>query len=180
MNFDLDNNSFWLEPDMLLTDLVSYMANKMGASLGITLMIKGAFLTGTLVGEREYLHNVSQLFQALARDTMPDSASPADLEAITDAFDFELLAEDTYPEDYDPDEEEDEEMFDTPPLRYLHLQDPIIIYPGSTISFSESPLPIMRIRMNLIDGWMLGRISVMSDSDNPASDLPKPPPARLH
>ncbi|MDZ4766066.1 MAG: hypothetical protein SGI73_16095 [Chloroflexota bacterium] len=182
MNFDLDNSSFWLEPDVLLTDLVSYMANKMGAQLGVTLMIKGAFLTGTLVGENAYLAAISDLFQAMARDTLPATASADDLEAIIDAFDFETLAEDVYPEDIevDKDDENDEEGgFDTPPLRYVHLQDPMIIYPGSTISFSESPLPIMRIRLNTIDGWMLGRISIMSDNDGDQEDLPKPP-TRLH
>lgn len=178
MNFDFDNDSYWLEPDFLLTDLVSYMANKLGAQLGVTLMIKGAFLTGTLVGEQFYLRAISDLFQSMARETMSDKSSKDDLSAIAEAFDFEALTEDVYPEDLD-DDVDDEEAFETPPIRYLHLQDPMIIYPGSTLSFSDSPLPIMRIRMNTIDGWMLGRITVMSDTDNDSPDLTKPP-TRLH
>ena len=51
------------------------------------------------------------------------------------------------------------------PIRHLHLKDPVIIYPGSTLSFVDSALPILRIRLAAVDGWMLGRISVISDDD---------------
>jgi hypothetical protein len=64
----------------------------------------------------------------------------------------------------------------------------VIIYPGSTISFSDSPLPIMRIQLNAIDGWMLGRITVMAGDqdgtdaphDRPSPDRPNADRRRLH
>ena len=42
----------------------------------------------------------------------------------------------------------------------------MLIYPGATLSFTESALPILRIRLAAIDGWMLGRISVIADDDD--------------
>jgi hypothetical protein len=61
--------------------------------------------------------------------------------------------------------EDEDEAFEVQPVRYLHLRDPVIIYPGATMSFQESPLPIMRIRLTEVEGWMLGRIMVMTHHD---------------
>jgi hypothetical protein len=41
------------------------------------------------------------------------------------------------------------------------------------MSFHESPLPIMRIRLTEVEGWMLGRIMVMSHN-NMDEDAPLP------
>jgi hypothetical protein len=64
---DFDLSAFWQEPDFLLSDLVSLMANKADSQMGITLMVKGAILTGTLVGERDYLRRVNDMFKRMAR-----------------------------------------------------------------------------------------------------------------
>lgn len=155
-------DDFWREPDFLLRDMVSFMANKMNSNLGITLMVRGSVLTGTLVGEREYLTGVNGLFKQMARDTL-SKPTKEDLESIDEAFNYDSMTEDLYPEDEDLDDEDD--AFEAQPVRYLHLRDPSIIYPGATISFQESPLPIMRIRLTEVEGWMLGRIVVMSNDD---------------
>lgn len=162
---DYMDSGYWAEPDFLLADLVSLMANKMGAQLGMTLMIKGSVLTGTLVGEREYLNAINRLFKTLARDSMV-KPSKEDLAAIEQAFQFDMLTENSYrDEDEDDTDEDDEEAFETPPIRYLHLKDPMIIYPGSTISFTDSALPILRLRLSMVDGWLLGRITIISDDE---------------
>lgn len=164
---DYMDSGYWAEPDFLLADLVSLMANKMGAQLGMTLMIKGSVLTGTLVGEREYLDTINRLFKSLARDSMV-KPSKDDLAAIEETFQFDLLTEDRYPdedEEADDDEIVEDEPFETPPIRYLHLKDPMIVYPGSTISFTDSALPILRLRLSMVDGWLPGRITIMSDDD---------------
>ncbi len=76
---DYMDSGYWAEPDFLLADLVSLMANKMGAHLGMTLMIKGSVLTGTLVGEREYFDTINRLFKTLAPDTIvqPSKENPS-------------------------------------------------------------------------------------------------------
>jgi hypothetical protein len=170
MNPEFDiTESYWLEPDFLLLDLVSYLANKLGAQLGITLMVKGAFLTGTLVGEREYLEAISQLFQNMITATLPNNLSAADKRSITESLDFNALAEDIYPENVD-DEEDEEGAFDTPPIRYLHLKDPTIIQAGAALNLSENLLPIMRIRISAVDGWMTGRLMTMVSADDEEDD----------
>lgn len=162
---DFMDSGYWAEPDFLLADLVSLMANKMGAQLGMTLMIKGSVLTGTLVGEREYLQSINRLFKSLARDSMV-KPSKDDLAAIDDAFQFDLLTEDIYPDEDDEDDEViNDEPPETPPIRYLHLKDPMIVYPGSTISFTDSALPILRLRLSMVDGWLPGRITIISDDE---------------
>jgi hypothetical protein len=157
-NFDL--SAYWQEPDFLLADLVSFLANKLETELGMTLMSRGAILSGTLVSEREYLATLNTMFKTLARDAVT-KAPPQDADSLEDVFGFDDLAEDQYSEDAG-----DEAEFQASPIRHLHLKDPVLIYPGSTISFTESALPIIRLRLTSIDGWMLGRVQVTHDNDD--------------
>ncbi|MBW4436593.1 MAG: hypothetical protein KME04_05635 [Pleurocapsa minor GSE-CHR-MK-17-07R] len=163
---ELDASSFWQEPDFILTDLVSLMANKMNSELGITLLVGGTVMTGTLVGERDYLSTVSKLFKSVARE-MFDHPTRDDLKAIDDAFEFDAFIEDEYlePDDAPVEEDAPDEAVPMPPIRFLHLKDPLIIAPGSTMSFRESALPIMRIRLSQIQGWMMGRVTMMNTDE---------------
>jgi hypothetical protein len=184
-DFGLDENSFWHEPDFLLADLVSSMANKGGMQLGVTLMVKGVVLTGTLVSEREYLAALSEMFTSQAKKSVP-TPSKAELRAIEEAFDFNMLTEDSYPGDDDlPDmdlddgaeedrddevDDEDEFPIGPTPVRHLHLKDPTILLPQPAITFAHGEISIMRLRLTAIDGWMLGRAAVV-DPDGPAEIL---------
>ena len=172
---DFDLSAYWQEPDFLLTDLVSLMANRSDSQMGITLMVKGAILTGTLVGEREYLRRVNDMFKRMARETLT-KPTKEEIASIDEAFGFDELIEDEYPEPGEENEDEEGEAVETDlheasPIRHLHLKDPVIIYPGSTLSFMDSALPILRIRLATIDGWMLGRISVIADDDDDLPDV---------
>jgi len=159
---EFDLAAYWQEPDFLLTDLVSLLANKADAQMGITLMVKGAILTGTLVGERDYLKRINDMFKRMARESL-SKPSKEELASIDEAFSFNEMVEDVYPDGAE--QEKEAETPEASPIRHLHLKDPVIIYPGSTLSFMESELPILRIRLTAVDGWMLGRISVISDED---------------
>lgn len=161
-NFFPELNDYWREPDFLLRDVVSFLANKMNSSLGVTLMVRGAIMTGTLVGEREYLGGVNDLFKRMARETL-SNPSKEELASIDEAFNYDDMTEDLYPGEEEETEDEDEAL-EPQPVRYLHLRDPVIVHPTATMSFTESPLPIMRIRLTEVEGWMLGRIVVMSHS----------------
>jgi hypothetical protein len=165
--FPPDDSQFWLEPDYLLSLLVSFTANKLNAEFGITLMVGGTMMTGTLVSERAYLQRLNELFQSIVRNAMPNP-SAEDLAMMEDTFGFEDMAEDYY---YDPDADEDEEDdFDEddsfPPIRHLHLRDPYVLYPGSAMSFGESPLPVIRLRLTAVSGWMPGRVNVTDGLDD--------------
>lgn len=157
---EFDLSAYWQEPDFLLTDLVSLLANRVDSQMGVTLMVKGAVLTGTLIGERDYLRRINEAFKRMARESLT-KPSKETLESIEEAFSFDDLVEDDYPQG-----EEGDKPPEASPIRHLHLKDPVIIYPNSTLSFMESELPVLRIRLAAIDGWMLGRISVISTDDD--------------
>ena len=148
----------WNEPDFLLSYLVSSLVNLGGAPVGITLMVKGTILSGTLMSEREYLDTISGLMQQQVRDAL-SGMTPEDREMAEKAFDFRDMAEDFYPEDEDDDKPGPE------PLYFLHLRNPLVISPQPVISFSSGVLPVMRIRLANIDGWMLGA-SLPDDLDD--------------
>lgn len=169
-----DDGAYWQEPDFLLSNLVSLMANKIDSQLGVTLLIKGAIMTGALVGEREYLHAINEMFKDLAKESLPEKPSSEEQQAIEDAFIFDQLTEDNYP-DFD-DEEFDLEGLEPAQIRHLHLKDPVIIFPSSALTLSESPLPIIRVRLAMVDGWMLGRMMMVSGEDmNDVDNMPDLP-----
>lgn len=167
-NMDFDDSAFWQEPDFLLADLVSSMANRSGMQLGVTLMIKGTVVTGTLISERDYLAAMSDMFVAQAKKSIP-SPTKEDLKAVSEAFDFNMLTE----EDYDSDSEDDSDEDDgggLSPIRHLHLKDPAILLPQPSIAFAQGEFSVMRIRLTSVDGWMIGRSTVI-DTDTPPEIL---------
>jgi hypothetical protein len=170
---------FWQEPDFLLADLVSGFVNKGGMQIGVTLFMKGMVITGTLVSEREYLASLSKMFASQARKSI-GRPTVDDIKAAEELFDFTGLTEDIElsefdGEDGDEDDLEDFEDIDRqfPMIRHLHLKDPVILQPQSSISFMHSQLPIMRVKLTAVDGWMMGKVSVDDDAlgDYPPNEI---------
>lgn len=177
---EFDPAAFWQEPDFLLTELVSLFANALDAELGITLIMGGAIISGTLIGERAYLKAVNGLVKRLSRE-MLDQPTADDLDAITGVFEPDRLVEDLLPavtsENGTTAEIETDMLTQPPPLRYLHLKDPILVKPGVTLSFSGSELPILRVRLTQVEGWIVGHANVLSSD---ALDDAFPPGGRIH
>lgn len=166
---EFDDLTFWQEPDFLLNDLVSMFANLLDAEIGITLMVGGSILSGMLVGEQAYLKAVNSLVKRLARE-LDEEPVPEIVEELVNVFSPGRLTEDRVAEMMNSDEPEsaitrkmeDDLVERQMPLRYLHLRDPILIQPGTMLHFSDSDLPIMRLRLSQIDGWIIGRANVLS------------------
>jgi hypothetical protein len=177
-DFMPDVSGFWQEPDFLLADLVSAFVNRGGMQLGITVFMKGMVITGTLVSEREYLSTMSKMFAKQARKSLLHP-TPEELKATEELFDFTNLTEDDRTDrENDEDEDEDDDFDDgevhVPTIRHMHLKDPVILQPQSSISFSQSQLPIMRIRLTAVDGWMMGKVTLddsMGDFSLPPSEV---------
>jgi hypothetical protein len=189
-DYDFNESAFWLEPDFVLSDIVSGMVNGMGMPIGITLFVQGMIITGTMVSETEYLASLSSVFSAMAKRSL-DKPTKKDLKAIDEAFDFTAFAESTSsPEksakasgdgksgkaakSIDDNEDDDFDTEDIPaPVRYLHLRDAMILTPQPSIAFSQSILPIMRVRLTAVDGWLLGQAvpyDDLGDEDDDAMD----------
>jgi hypothetical protein len=148
------------DSDMILAYLVSSLVNMGGAPMGVTLMVKGTVITGTLMSEREYLDTLSHILQAQVREALlalPDS----ERKMAESAFDLREFEEDFYPDDEDEAGEDDV----PPELIHLHLKNPLIVSPQPSIGFGSGPLPVMRIPLAQIDGWMLGA-SIPDDLDD--------------
>lgn len=158
--FPMFDDAPWNEPDFLLSYLISSLVNLGGAPIGITLMINGLVISGTLVSEREYLETLTTLMQEQVRDALA-GLPKKDRDLAAQAFDFRDLTEDFYP---DGSQEEPED--DGPePLFFLHLRNPMVIAPQPAVSFSSGLFPVMRIRLAQINGWMLGA-SMPEDLDD--------------
>jgi hypothetical protein len=195
---DGGDSDFWQEPDFLLADLVSGFVNKGGMELGITLFVKGLVLTGTLTSEQEYLKAISGMFAAQAKKSLVNP-SKQEIKNTEEVFDFTGLAEDVdltelygerepeFEDELDDEPEpnlngsgpdgldEDDDDRTMPNIRYLHLKDPVIIQPQPAVSFTHTQVSILRVKLNTVDGWMVGKVTV----DDDLADFPPPPPNEI-
>lgn len=199
-DFFMSDGSYWQAPDFILTDIITTMVNMMEMPVGITIFMKGMIVSGSLVSERQYLGSLSAVFQALATASFEGAEDDAEMkDELHRLFDFTKLTENDYSI---MDEDEDDPQPDTPledesdfdlemgedafdfdefydmkkssvvPVRFMHLRDAMVLYPGASIGFRHSILPIIRIRINSIDGWILGQALDASELDG--DDEPRP------
>jgi len=162
-DFDFSEAGYWLEPDFVLADIVATLVNAVGLSIGITLFMKGTVISGLLVSEDEYLHALSDMFNQVA--------NPPQGEDVDNLFDFTGLKESTDMDglfDSAADDDEINLLEDAPPIRHLHIRDVVVLSPQPSLVFGHSQMPIVRIRLTTIDGWMLGQAAI--DDGNGSSD----------
>lgn len=193
--FDDNENGYWQEPDVVLTSIVSTFVNIMDMPIGVTLFVKGMVISGTLVSEREYLKRLSAAFTDMAKRAIQPKTKK-EREAVEEMFNFQELEEGWYPDSDDDDEniENADEIVDQdaapedeasgenefelpfdpeqvpPMIRHLHLTDVSIVTPQPTITFGEGPMPYMRLRLTMVDGWILGHSTPFDGFEPFASD----------
>ncbi|RMG77841.1 MAG: hypothetical protein D6711_00685 [Chloroflexi bacterium] len=160
---DFDETAFWLEPDTVLTDIVISLVNVMGMPIGVTLFIKGMVISGVLVSENEYLTSLTDTFRSLIH-TNVDNQEFAN--QVDELLDFTPMAETSLELENDPDDDSQDPMLIPAPVRYLHLRDALILSPYPAMGFSQSILPIMRIKLTAVDGWLLGQAAGVEDEPN--------------
>lgn len=167
----LSSDDYWLEADFLLHEIVRSFVNKVGLEIGVTLFLKGSILSGTLVSEADYLQRLTQVFRDRLRASMPPGEVDIDQDLMLNAIDFTLMAESSTPEmpGVDGEVENDESSFVLEPVRFLHLRDVNLLSPYPTMSFHTAIVPIMRVRLNAIDGWFLGQALDGGSSDDNAA-----------
>lgn len=152
---NMDVASFWQEPDFLLADIIHVLVNIAELEIGITLFVKGMTLTGVLTSERSYLKDLSDTFRKRVQ-LKNQKMSKEEREALNQMFDFTRLAESTLAQELD---EEGVEMPDgMSSIRFLHLKNPILVGQGGVMDFGHNDTPYIRLRLSLIDGWMLGEV----------------------
>lgn len=155
-NFDM--NAYWNEPDFLLADIVNAMVNIGELEIGITLFIKGMTLTGTLTSERQYLRDLTDTFRSRIHMKKPKGKmSKKERAAIDEMFNFTRFSESGIAQELDEDGMDMPDHF--PTIRFLHLKNPIQVGQNGIVDFGQGPIPYIRLRLSLIDGWMLGEIA---------------------
>lgn len=163
-----DEKAYWQEPDFLLSDIVHLMVNLAELEIGVTLFIKGMTVTGVLTSERNYLQNLSDTFRKriqINRKGM-SKQEQAEFDAM---FDFTHLSESRIAQEIDA---EDGIVMPSgsSSIRYLHLKNPIVVGAQGVMNFAQGDTPYMRLRLTMIDGWMLGEVVTpdmfVDDDDN--------------
>jgi len=152
---DFDMSAFWQEPDFLLSDIVHMMVNVAGLEIGVTLFIKGMTLTGVLTSENNYLKDLSETFRKRVQINKKNMSKKerAEFDAM---FDFTHLSESAVSKELD------EEGITMPSgmssVRFLHLKNPMLVGPRGVMNFAQGETPYIRLRLTMIDGWMLGEV----------------------
>lgn len=144
------NDELPAEPksDILLGVLVE-AANKSGGSLGITLLVHGAMVTGVLIGGEEFFEGVAgQLEDALHENG--EESSDGGLAAVFREQGTTLYG--------------DPEALDDTTVAYIHLRDAQVYQ--STLSAIPTPGTWWRGWLSSVDGWILG---VLGRSEVPSS-----------
>ena len=150
-----DAASFWQEPDFLLADIVHLLVNLAGLEIGVTLFVKGMTLTGILTSERSYLQDLSDTFRKRVQ-VKDKRMSQTERDELNAMFDFTRLSESTVAQELD--EEGVPIPAGTSPIRFVHLKNPMWIGPEGVMDFGHGSSPYIRLRLTLIDGWMLGEL----------------------
>ncbi|GEM_PF-638118 len=165
---DFDMNAYWNEPDFLLADIVNMMVNVAELEIGVTLFVKGMTLTGTLTSERQYLRDLTHTFRSRIKiKTSKNKASKEDQATVDDMFDFTHLSESRIAQELDDDNAGVPDHF--PTVRFLHLKNPLVVGQNGIIDFGQGPAPYIRLRLSLVDGWMLGEVATPEMFDNNSS-----------
>jgi len=158
------NSNLWDEPDMVLSYIVTMLVSTMGVEVDVTLMTRGAVISGTLISEAVYLQKLTDTLMEKVKFTNQDVPEEA-REALKSVLDLRDMSE-FNPSDYLPEEDvadaadtiEDDIGEQPPVLMHLHLRDPLVVSGEVPIDFGEGGAALLRLRLTSIDGWMLGRV----------------------
>jgi hypothetical protein len=164
-------DNFWDEPDFVLTYLVTALVNGMGVEMGITLMLRGLVVSGTLVSEQTYLEAITRTLQEQINFSEADASAEAQ-EALKNILDLRTMSEfdplemfGGMTDEVDGVEDDEADDFDVDDadvgpslIQYLHLKDPLVVTGEPPISFGEGSDIVLRLRMTAVDGWMIGRL----------------------
>jgi len=155
MGGNFDTSAFWQEPDFLLADIIHMLVNIAELEIGVTLFVKGMTLTGVLTSEKNYLRDLTATFRKRVH-LKNKKMTKKEREEFNAMFDFTRLSESNVAQELD------EEGVSMPAgvssIRFLHLKNPMLLGADGVMDFAQGDTPYVRLRLTLIDGWMLGQV----------------------
>jgi hypothetical protein len=168
--FNAGGDNIWDEPDIVLIYIITALVNGMGLEMGVTLMVRGLVISGTLTSEKDYLDTISNMLAEQVE--FEEKGVPVDFkESFKEILNLRSLAEFDVTEfaskmadtndldDNDNDDFDFDDMEMPPQVTYLHLKDPVIVAGEPPIQFGDGSNIIIRLRLTMVDGWMLGKIT---------------------
>lgn len=133
--------------DWLLIELVSLVNTARGLKFGITLNVRGATISGLIIGGEEYFEKFSEMFgKGWEGSDKPELAS-----TIKEWFS-------RYKDIYSKEQERERETIAYPP-HFIHIENAKIFSPG------QRPIPshdgnLWRGRISEVSGFSLGALSI--------------------
>lgn len=131
--------------DWFLQEFV-YFANRHGLKQGMTLMVSGLVISGTLIGGKEYFEALAEEMASVVTDVDTREAVRRWVSRYGAIYDRD---------EKEPDKETAEEL--PPPPSFIHLGDARIWLPG------DFPVPtsrgiLWRGRLTSVDGFIVGEL----------------------
>lgn len=130
--------------DELLAFLAYYAEE--GAVIGISVLVGGAWVTGTLVSSRKWFEMLDDILRQYGRGEQIGSF------AIT-MREFIKITQPSEPQNGD----------DSRPIKYVHLADARLVTPVG--AWPSEPCPI-RLRLSEIAGWAIGQYDYEDEYDD--------------
>lgn len=131
------------EPDLLLSTLVGIVNQTPDATLGVTLFVHGAVVSGQIVGGAEFFEGLAEECDAAVRRDTGEEAGPDTLAGY-----FRDCGRRWYGDEAD---------LDAMAITYIHLRDARVIQ--SNLSQVPTPGTWWRGRLTSVDGWIFGSLS---------------------
>jgi len=127
--------------DWMLRYLVD-MANLQELQIGLTLLVDGMLVSGTLIGGQAYFAGITQTISSAMCDS-PEAT------AVTDLFEKvnRAVHAETSPEK------------PSPPPAYIHMKDTYFFQPGNTGSTPSSQGVLWRGKLSQVSGFFFGNLT---------------------
>lgn len=132
------------DPDWFLQTFVS-MANKSDITVGVTLLVKGAVVTGQLIGGAEYFETFGRQFGAAVGMSDEEAAGL-----------YKPIIEDMYSRQPETEEDSDDTPSDPGP-GFIHLKNVRVCHGTSHVPENHDGI-LWRGKLAEVDGFILGEL----------------------
>jgi hypothetical protein len=144
-----------LNPEQIVIDPLlqhlSYAANVGGPAFGITLIIKGAVVTGDLIGRDQYFEEMNERTRSAGEGQ--DEKTVEFYNHWADSF-FPILPEE---------ERVSPQDLEASSIRYIHLSDSYMVVGPRSIP-AVGPGSPFRVALSAVDGFIFGKVTQVKNA----------------
>ena len=141
---------WYTAPDTRLQWMADF-ADATSAGIGITLIVSGGVISGTIISAQQFFEKTAELFRDDAKDDEPEGLRESLAQSFFD-FPAEQIAQDVK-ETSEAFEKGERDEPRWPLVRFIHLQEARFSIPGQQHNF---PLGLARVQLSQVVGWVSG------------------------